>query len=209
MNRRELLQLSGAAGVVAVFPNLLNLPLLAQSPGLPQLAWPETPQSQAHHDAIIPLVKRVNANPALTTLTADEWDALAIHHQYYHGMHNDAGHLRAVDAAVKANQAYLKTKFNPDHVNMILNYGTYSICMRGAGLIHETAQKLRTEQHGRFIQEGGGGRLVEAQYYNYCAEFFGAWGIVFDIIALFLAPEIAIFFTLLAIFNASVATFGC
>lgn len=206
MDRRELLKQGAALACVAALPKLLDLPLVAQNSGLPRLAWPETTASLAHRNAMLPSLKKLSADRRLTTLTPDEWDTLAIHHQYYHGMHGEVGHLKAVDAVIQTHQTYLKTRYNPASIDMIMAHGSYAMCLRDAGKFHEIAMKLRLEEHGQLLQ---GGHLVDAQYYSDCEKFFTAMAIWFFLISLLVGPEVGIFFAYVAVANDTASLLGC
>lgn len=190
-------------GALALKP----LNLKAQSPA--KLAWPETTASLAHRNAMTPLLKKLNANRKLTTLTPDEWDFLGIHHQYYHGMHGEAGHFQAVDAYIKANEAHLKTKYDPASIDMIVAHGGYAMTLRDAGSFHEIAMKLRVEQHAELRTHLHGGHLLNVQYYSDCEKFFTAMALWFFLISVLVGPEVGIFFAYLAVANDTASLLGC
>lgn len=213
MERREMLKRGAILACVTAVPEILtfNSLLMAQSSALPQLAWPETTVSLVHRNAIMPLLEKFNHDRRVSALTPDQWDELAIHHAFYHGMHSEMGHFKGIDTWIRAHESYLKTKFNGARVNEIIQDGSYALMVRGSTAIHQAANKLRLEQQSRLMPSGG--HLLEAVYSLGCSNFFEDVSLLYDVIALALfipgPGELIIMFGLMAMLMNILGQYMC
>lgn len=196
MDRREVLKHGAALACVATLPEVFAIP----ANSLTAVAWTETKLTAAHLAVIEPLLKKLIAGKALTSLAAAEWNALATSHHMYLTLHGDAGDLANVDTAIRANQAYLKTRFNSGAVDYVVAHSSYELLSHMSGHLITCRDKVA----GGSLAPPPGilvPNLSCAFFWIFSAAVWGMFGL--------LVPELAIPFYLMGIGTDVFGAFSC
>ena len=161
--------------------------------------WSETVTTVALRTKMETKFTTLKVTRSVRVLTAAEWDTLGTTHQTYWTNHAGLGHLHAVDLAMQARQAELKTRFGVARVDYILEHGTFACLTQASAGFHAVASKLRGEAVTEVIAE-----------INDCAVFWAVISALIAIVALLTAGAgIAPMLELASIVDGLIGAFIC